>query len=149
MLPHLFPCPSLVSRLAQDLLTDEERELAGRSRDTLAVYRKNQDLISIGAYQRGSNPAIDSAIQKHDPLNQFLKQDVRETVLRKDGWDQLKNVMGTTETVKLEITPETRPDLAPQAPIAPQMPMMSSGLAGMHMAQQPMVPVAGQSEKGD
>ena len=139
---------SSVSRLAQDLLADEEQELAGRGRDTLAVYRKNQDLISIGAYERGSNPSIDSAIQKHDPLNQFLKQDVRETVSRKDGWDQLKNVMGAPVAETPEATPEIQPNPAPPASATPQMPMLSSGLAGMHMAQQPMEPVAHPEGKG-
>jgi len=139
---------SSVSRLAQDLLADEEQELAGRGRDTLAVYRKNQDLISIGAYERGSNPAIDSAIQKHDPLNQFLKQDVRETVSRKDGWDQLKNVMGVPVAETPEATPEIQPNPVPPASATPQMPMLSSGLAGMHMAQQPMAPVADPSDEG-
>ena len=138
-----------VSRLAQDLLTDEEQELAGRGRDTLAVYRKNQDLISIGAYERGSNPAIDSAIQKHDPLNQFLKQDVRDTVSRKDSWDQLKNVMSMPVEDKPEVAPAAQPAPTTPALAAPQMPMLSSGLAGMHMAQQPMVPVTHPSEEGD
>jgi len=129
-----------VSRLAQDLLSEEEKGLVGHSRDTLAVYRKNQDLISIGAYERGSTPAIDSAIQKHDPLNKFLRQDVGETVSRKDSWDQLKSVMSMPDEGKPEVAPESKSqsvpaDMVPQA--APQMPMLNSGLAGMHMARQP------------
>ena len=139
-----------VSRLAQDLLSEEEQGLAGHSRDTLAVYRKNQDLISIGAYERGSNQAIDSAIQKHDPLNQFLKQDVRETVSREDSWGQLKSIMGTPGKKESEAIPETQPEPTNMTPqTAPQLPMLSSGLASMHMAQQSMTSATTSGERGD
>jgi flagellum-specific ATP synthase len=131
---------SSVSRLAQDLLTDDEQALAGGARNTLAIYRKNQDLISIGAYERGSDQAIDSAIKRHEPLNQFLKQDVKETVARPDSWNQLKGLMGAAE----QETPVPAPE-APAAPVAqqqPQGPMLSPGLASLHMAPQPEAPMA-------
>ncbi len=78
-----------------------------------------------------------------------MKQDVRETVSRKDGWDQFKSVMGTAEAGTPEVAPETKPHPTPPAPTAPQMPMLSSGLAGMHMAQQSMESVAHPGGKGD
>ena len=38
-----------VSRLVRDLTTPDQQALAGRARESLAVYRRNQDLINIGA----------------------------------------------------------------------------------------------------
>jgi flagellum-specific ATP synthase len=132
---------SSVSRLAQDLLTDDEQALAGGARNTLATYRKNQDLISIGAYERGSDQAIDSAIQRHEPLNKFLKQDVKDTVARPDSWSQLKGLMGSAEQETLATAP-----VSPAAPVAQQpqqsaqAPMLSPGLASLNMAPQPAAP---------
>jgi flagellum-specific ATP synthase len=75
-----------VSRLNRDLLKPEQLSLAAGAREHLAIYRKNQDLISIGAYPTGSNPAIDQAIRLHDPMNQFLRQGVGEGFSAAQSW---------------------------------------------------------------
>src|SRR5262249_16900216 len=69
-----------VSRLERDLLSAAQLELVGRAREALALYRKNQDLITIGAYPAGSNPAIDQAIQWQEALRTFLRQPVDQRV---------------------------------------------------------------------
>jgi flagellum-specific ATP synthase len=48
-------------------------------RRVLATYREHADLISIGAYQRGSNPQVDLAIDRKDEIDALLRQNVRET----------------------------------------------------------------------
>jgi flagellum-specific ATP synthase len=40
------------------------------------LYQQNQDLISVGAYEAGSNPDIDQAIALRARLEHFLKQDM-------------------------------------------------------------------------
>jgi flagellum-specific ATP synthase len=82
-----------VSRLSRDICEPEEIELAGRAREHMAVYRKNEDLIAIGAYQKGSTPAIDQAIALQAPLRQFLRQGVREQTPRTDAFSQLKGIL--------------------------------------------------------
>jgi flagellum-specific ATP synthase len=77
-----------VSRLVRDISTPEELAAAGEARDLLALYRKNQDLISIGAYARGSNPRLDLAIARQETLTQFLKQHVEEIVPRETSLQQ-------------------------------------------------------------
>ena len=89
-----------VSRLAQDLLDETQQGLTGSARDLMATYRKNQDLISIGAYEKGSNPGIDAAIQLHEPLNTFLKQDFRSSFTRDKSWEQLVNTLGSLQPVQ-------------------------------------------------
>lgn len=93
-----------VSRLTRDLLTPEQLELTGRAREHLAVHRKNQDLINIGAYPAGSSPVIDEAIRLHEPLRRFLRQRVGEGFATAASWSALA----------AELTPPPKP--APRAP---------------------------------
>ena len=44
----------------------------------LATYRTNQDLINIGAYQRGSDPTIDLAIERFPAMSAFVSQRMDE-----------------------------------------------------------------------
>jgi flagellar biosynthesis/type III secretory pathway ATPase len=56
-------------------VTDKShRQAAGTLRDMLATYRKNEDLILLGAYKAGADKRVDSAIAKMDAINAFLKQ---------------------------------------------------------------------------
>ncbi len=89
--PAIDVLPS-VSRLTRDLLTPEQLGVMAKAREALAVYRKNQDLINIGAYPAGSNPTIDQAIRLNEPLNQFLRQAVDEGFSASDSWRKLSSV---------------------------------------------------------
>jgi FliI/YscN family ATPase len=84
-----------VSRLNRDLLTPEHLALAGSAREHMAVYRRNQDLINIGAYPAGSNPAIDQAIMLRDPLNRFLRQGITEGFAPAQSWTLLAQAVAT------------------------------------------------------
>jgi flagellum-specific ATP synthase len=79
--------------LTRDLLPNEQLDLVGRARETMAIYRKNQDLITIGAYAAGSNAVIDQAIRLHSPLMDFLRQGVRESKPATESWKLLTDVM--------------------------------------------------------
>jgi flagellum-specific ATP synthase len=82
-----------VSRLIRDICTPEEVELAARAREHLALYRKNEDLVSIGAYQKGANPALDQSIALQEPLRRFLRQDMRELTSRTECFARLKKIL--------------------------------------------------------
>ncbi len=82
-----------VSRLVRDLLTPEQIEIAACAREHLAIYRKNQDLINIGAYPAGSNPVIDEAIRLHEPLRQFLRQPVDQGMTAPQSWAHLSGIL--------------------------------------------------------
>ena len=84
-----------VSRLNRDLLNPDQLNLAGTAREHLAVYRRNQDLINIGAYPAGSNPAIDQAIALREPLNKFLRQSVTEGFGPGQSWSLLAQAIAT------------------------------------------------------
>lgn len=67
-----------ISRVMVSIASDEHQSAAGRLRSTLAAYREAEDLINIGAYQPGNNPAIDLALAKMDEINRFLRQGIEE-----------------------------------------------------------------------
>lgn len=67
-----------ISRVMNQIVTDEHKELAGRLKNVLATYQDSEDLINIGAYKSGSNPDIDYAISKIQQVNEFLMQRVDE-----------------------------------------------------------------------
>ena len=43
-----------------------------------AHYQQNKDLISIGAYNQGSDPILDNAIRLQPAMNMFLKQGMKD-----------------------------------------------------------------------
>ena len=68
-----------VSRLMSEIATTEHKDAAGQLRNLLSLYTSNYDLISIGAYKHGTNPALDEAIRKIDKIYGFLMQSVNES----------------------------------------------------------------------
>ncbi|PID81061.1 hypothetical protein CSB20_04290 [bacterium DOLZORAL124_64_63] len=72
--------PASVSRVMKDLVPAGHGRLAGRFKEVLTDWRGAEDLINIGAYVAGSNPAIDRAIRLRGPMNAYLRQDIPERV---------------------------------------------------------------------
>jgi len=65
-----------ISRLMNDIVSKTQNDDAKKVRDILSVYYANYDLISIGAYKKGTNLKLDEAISKIDKVNNFLVQGV-------------------------------------------------------------------------
>ncbi len=76
--PAIDILPS-ISRLMSLIVDADHKKAAGKLRNLLALYTNNSDLISIGAYKKGTNPALDEAIKKIDKINGFLMQGVDES----------------------------------------------------------------------
>jgi flagellum-specific ATP synthase len=74
-----------VSRLIGEITTTEVRDAGTRLRAALAAYREKEDLISIGAYQRGTDPLLDAAIALRPRINAFLRQQVHEPSTLQDA----------------------------------------------------------------
>jgi flagellum-specific ATP synthase len=67
-----------VSRLMSGIAEKDHKAAANQLRNMLAVYKDNEDLISIGAYKSGSNPELDNAIAHMKRIDEFLIQKVDE-----------------------------------------------------------------------
>jgi flagellum-specific ATP synthase len=72
-----FPAISVsqsISRVMHDVTNAPHQEAARRLRAILATYAQSEDLIRIGAYVKGSMPALDKAIELRDKLLPWLRQ---------------------------------------------------------------------------
>ena len=78
-----------LSRVMSQIVTKEHKQAAGKLRETLATYEKQRDLILLGAYQYGTDPRTDYAIDKYDAIIDFLKQPTDSNVLYADTVAQL------------------------------------------------------------
>lgn len=67
-----------VSRLTTEIAPPESQAAASEVRRLLAAYRDKEDLIAIGAYQPGGDPAVDAAVALRAPIDAFLRQRVEE-----------------------------------------------------------------------
>jgi len=82
-----------VSRLFTEICDKEHMQAASKMRDLMATYQDARDLIDVGAYERGSNPKIDLAIEMMPEINTFLKQSVKDLVSMDSTIEQLKDMM--------------------------------------------------------
>lgn len=64
-----------VSRTMPQVTSPTHRRTADRFRANLALYRESEDLVNIGAYQAGANPALDFALRKLPHINHYLRQE--------------------------------------------------------------------------
>jgi flagellum-specific ATP synthase len=78
-----------ISRVMPDIADSKHRELASKFVETLAIYKKFEDMISLGAYKEGSNPKVDYAIRMIDDLKGYLRQGMSE---RRDLGDSLQGL---------------------------------------------------------
>lgn len=89
-----------ISRVMQEISPPEHLNAARQFRQTLSLYQQNRDLISIGAYQRGSDPRVDNAIAVWPRMQRFLQQDMRERVDFAASLTALKAVVAENEPAK-------------------------------------------------
>lgn len=83
-----------VSRVMTDI-ADRPHVMAARVlRRHLATYEENRDLVLMGAYRSGADPAIDTAIACHPAVMEYIKQDPDETVSLADSVAELVGVFG-------------------------------------------------------
>jgi flagellum-specific ATP synthase len=91
-----FPAVELmgsVSRLMPEVNPPEVLKASRRLAELVAAYRRNEDLINIGAYSQGANPTIDQAIRLMDGINGFLRQALNEGVDLESSRQQLMNLV--------------------------------------------------------
>jgi type III secretion protein N (ATPase) len=82
------------SRVMTAIASAGHLEASRKLRELLAAYEKNRDLILIGAYQRGSDPTVDRAIDQIGDLEAFLRQGLHEKPEFEDTLSQLGLLTG-------------------------------------------------------
>jgi len=89
-----------VSRVMQEIVTPEHAELARRFRQNLSIYQQHRDLISIGAYQKGSDPRVDAAIELWPAMQKFLVQPIEERVGQRDAVQALAQLFASAPSAR-------------------------------------------------
>ena len=78
-----------VSRAMNEITDDAHKQAVREFKQLYSLYHQNQDLISVGAYETGSNDQIDLAIGAMPSLREFLHQDMHIRFDLKDSLDDL------------------------------------------------------------
>lgn len=69
-----------ISRVMNEIVSPGHMQQARRLKQLYSTYEQNRDLISVGAYSKGSNPRIDEAIAYYPRIMDFLSQHIGEAV---------------------------------------------------------------------
>ncbi|ENZ18820.1 FliI/YscN family ATPase [Enterocloster clostridioformis] len=83
-----------ISRLMVEIVDEEHRRISSRFRNMLSLYQKNSDLISIGAYKKGANAALDEAVSKINKMNAFLQQGIDERFSYEETLGFMESIVG-------------------------------------------------------
>lgn len=89
---HHYPAIDVLSsasRVLTSITNEEHIQQIGRLKEVLATYKKNEMLIKIGEYKRGSDKNVDFAIDYVDKVNSFLKQGIEEPATYEETLKQL------------------------------------------------------------
>jgi len=81
-----------VSRVMDNIIDDKHRDAAKSLREVVANYEKERDLILIGAYEEGSDSKVDYALEKIEDVNNYLKQDVNESISFQESQELLEEL---------------------------------------------------------
>lgn len=82
-----------ISRLRNDIVSDEQKAESQSVLEMLADYADSEDMINIGAYVEGSNKGVDRAIERIDAIRGFLKQDIKDSAPFTDTRERLREVL--------------------------------------------------------
>ncbi|ONI37738.1 flagellar protein export ATPase FliI [Candidatus Epulonipiscium fishelsonii] len=84
---------SSISRVMGDITTREHRQAMTQIKRYMAIYNEAEDLINVGAYNKGSNAEIDEAIEKHPSINNFLNQSTHDNVPLKETLEIMMEIV--------------------------------------------------------
>ncbi|KQS08008.1 flagellar protein export ATPase FliI [Curtobacterium sp. Leaf183] len=82
-----------ISRVASKVTSSEQRAAATALRKVMAARKAAQDLLDVGAYQRGSNPLVDAAVDHQDAIDAFLRQGMDERATAAGSWQLLDGLV--------------------------------------------------------
>ena len=81
------------SRVMNNVVSRPHFEMARRFRATHSRFEKSRDLVRIGAYAAGSDPALDDAIRRHDVMAEFLRQDMHVSASLDQSFAQMAQTL--------------------------------------------------------
>lgn len=85
------------SRVMRAVISPEQLAWSGKIREWMALYAQAEDLINIGAYVKGANPAIDQAVLAIDRIRAFLRQGITERSPFPEMLGMMHSIVRSTE----------------------------------------------------
>ena len=100
-----------VSRLTGEISAPDVAAAAQEARALLAAWHDKRDLIAIGAYERGSDPLVDRALELKPAIDAFLRQAVDAPSTPEEADDALLSLLAGDVAAGLaaEVAAESRP----------------------------------------
>jgi FliI/YscN family ATPase len=86
------------SRVRDQIIPAGQRTAANTLMGLEAAYREKEDLIMVGAYQKGSDPMVDASLRLRGPMTSFLRQ-------RPDEVSTLDVTRTALQAVAQQVTP--------------------------------------------
>lgn len=86
-----------ISRVMTKVASKEHKIVASHLRDLLAAYKESEDLITVGAYARGSNPKVDKAILIYEDMISLLRQQIDEAFTINELFDRMLEIARKAE----------------------------------------------------
>ncbi|MEM8785170.1 MAG: flagellar protein export ATPase FliI [Pseudomonadota bacterium] len=87
-----------VSRTMPGCNSPEENTLVTEARRHLSTYENMAELIRLGAYRAGSDPAVDRAIELNEPIEALLSQRKDDHLDLAGCYQALADILGTGQT---------------------------------------------------
>ncbi|WP_088177901.1 flagellar protein export ATPase FliI [Methylotenera sp. N17] len=82
-----------ISRAMHNITSPDHQKLARKLKQLNSRYMRSIDLISVGAYEAGSDSVLDTAIAKHELIERFLQQDISERADMEESVQFLAHVL--------------------------------------------------------
>jgi flagellum-specific ATP synthase len=83
-----------ISRLSKRVTGKATQKACGKIRSLMATYAGNEMMITTGIYQKGNSPEIDEAVEKHQAIEDFLKQEEYEKCPMEETLKKLSELSG-------------------------------------------------------
>ncbi|CAM3940383.1 flagellar protein export ATPase FliI [Pseudoalteromonas byunsanensis] len=83
-----------ISRVMPQVVSESHLQQARVLKQIYAMYQQNKDMITLGAYQKGSDPMLDQAINMMPTVNAFLQQGMKEVLNYDQCLQELAKLLG-------------------------------------------------------
>lgn len=83
-----------ISRLSKRVTGKQTQKACAQVRKWMSSYQENETMITAGIYQKGNSPEVDTAIEKHPQIEDFLTQEEYEPCPINETLDKLSALTG-------------------------------------------------------
>ena len=83
-----------ISRVMPQVVSEAHMQQARVLKQVYSMFQQNKDMITLGAYQKGTDQMLDQAINMMPRVNAFLQQGMKDVISYDDGLQGLAQLLG-------------------------------------------------------